>query len=107
MDSGGDVTYWFKREDGISDLGDGDRAVFWRIDGSGIGDTDFLLCVNMRPCETAFSLPPAHAGKSWQRIADTADWAEMHGNCWLPQAADPVAGSYVVHPWSLAILQEI
>jgi glycogen operon protein len=78
LDHGDDVTYWFKREDGFSDLREGDRAVHWRIDGSAIGDLDFLLCVNMRHLEADFALPPARPGKSWRRIVDTAAWAESH-----------------------------
>jgi isoamylase len=106
LDAGDDVTYWFKREDGFSDLSEGDRAVHWRIDGSAIGDTDFLLCVNMRHLETEFTLPQTRPGKLWRRIIDTAAWAEFHGNCWTLPEAELMGRSYRAHPYSVLVLQE-
>jgi glycogen operon protein len=106
LDHGDDVTYWFKREDGFSDLREGDRAVHWRIDGSAIGDLDFLLCVNMRHLEADFALPPARPGKSWRRIVDTAAWAESHGNFWQLSEAESIGDSYRVDPYSILVLVE-
>jgi isoamylase len=106
LDSGNDVTYWFKRADGASDLSDGDRAVHWRIDGSAIGDSDFLLCVNMGWKDVEFSLPAARAGKGWRRIVDTAAWAEAHGNFWTLAEAETMGSSYGVQAYSLLVLQE-
>jgi glycogen operon protein len=80
--------------------------VHWRIDGSAIGDLDFLLCVNMLYLETDFALPPARPGRSWRRIIDTAAWAESHGNFWEFSEAEPMGLSYRVHPYSLLVLVE-
>jgi glycogen operon protein len=106
LDHGDDVTYWFKREDGFSDLREGDRAVHWRIDGSAIGDLDFLLCMNMRHLEAEFALPPVRPGKSWRRIVDTASWAETHGNFWELSEAESIRDSYRVDPYSILVLVE-
>jgi glycogen operon protein len=101
------VTHWFTREDGRTFLTDGDRKLQWRIDGSAVGDTDFLLCLNMSATGAFFFLPGPHAGRRWVRIVDTARWAEAAGNAWTPARAETVEGSYWVHPWSVLILQEI
>lgn len=106
LDAGNDVTYWFTREDGHTFLADGDRRVMWRIDGSAVGDSDFLVGVNMAAAGAFFFLPGAAPGRRWIRIVDTARWAESAGNCWLPARAEAIGGSYWVQPWSLAVFQE-
>ena len=106
LDTGNDVTHWFKREDGRADLRDGDRCVHWRIDGSGIGERDLLLLVNMYWSSVEFSVPPSHDGRQWVRLIDTASWAEPQGNCWPVDRADPMSGRYVVHPYSVVVMQE-
>lgn len=106
LDSGDDVTYWFKRSDGVSDLLEGDRSLHWRIDGSAVGDVDFLVCVNMDAHDVTFAIPAPRPGSEWRRIADTATWAEQQGNTWPIESADVVQGSYGVHAWSVAIFQE-
>ncbi|HKP94353.1 MAG TPA: isoamylase [Fibrobacteria bacterium] len=106
MDSGNDVTHWFKGRDGEANVEDGDGRIHWRIDGSAVGDTDFLLCVNMHHEGAEFPIPAPHAGKTWRRILDTAAWAEAQGNFWAPDKAEAVAGGYFVHPRALAVLQE-
>ncbi|MDB5105520.1 MAG: isoamylase precursor [Fibrobacteres bacterium] len=106
MDSGNDVTYWFKSADGNADVRDGDSRIHWRIDGSGIGDTDFLLCVNMDGEGTEFPIPAAQAGKRWLRIIDTAAWAEADGNFWPAERAGTISDRYWAHPRSVVVLQE-
>lgn len=106
LDSGNDVTYWFKKPDGLSDLGDGDRCLHWRLDGSAIGDVDFLACLNMESHGVDFAIPPSRAGRQWRRLVDTATWAEAHGNFWSDGEMDAVEGAYGVHPWSLAVFVE-
>jgi glycogen operon protein len=106
LDTGGDVTFAFAAEDGHGPLRDGARRVQWRIGGSGIGDTDFLLCVNMDYVGAEFRLPPPRAGRQWFRTIDTAAWAERDRNCWPPDRAEPMGLSYVVHPYAVAVFQE-
>lgn len=106
MDGGGDVTHWFTREDGRTFLTQGDRKLQWRIDGSAIGDSDFILCVNMNPQGAFFFLPQAHAGRRWLRIIDTAKWAEASGNFWPISRAEAIEGAYWAQPWSVVVLQE-
>jgi isoamylase len=106
MDSGKDVTYWFKGRDGESDVQDGDGRIHWRVDGSAIGDTDFLLLVNLHHEGADFAVPAPRAGKQWRRIIDTDGWAESQGNFWRRQSAEAVSGGYFVHPRSLVVLQE-
>jgi glycogen operon protein len=106
MDTGNDVTHWFKAPDGNADIADGDQRIHWRIDGSGIGDVDFLLLINMGADAADFPIPAPSAGKRWLRIVDTAAWAEAEGNFWTPSRAQEISGNYGVNPRSLAILQE-
>jgi isoamylase len=106
LDRGSDVTFWFTTEDGVSSLRDGDRRVQWRIDGSEVGDDDFLLCANMGHVSAEFALPSPHRGKRWVRVIDTAAWAEREGNYWPLERADEMGSRYAVHPYSLAVFQE-
>jgi isoamylase len=106
LDSGGDVTYWFKRADATSDPREGDRAVHWRIDGSAVGDRDLLICLNMAAIDVTFALPVPASGLRWRRLIDTAAWAEAHGNCWEVDVADGMGATYMVHAFSLAVFQE-
>jgi glycogen operon protein len=106
LDAGGDVTHWFTAADG-GDLYDDDRSVSWRIDGSAVGDVDFLLCVNMAARPVAFNLPAPARSAHWARIVDTASWAEPEGNCWPADAATPIGQHYVVQPFSVAAFQEV
>jgi glycogen operon protein len=101
-----DVSYLFTAPagDDVSDLAA--RSVRLRIDGSGVGDCDLLVCVNMEAGGVTFAVPPAAAGRRWVRIVDTAAWAEAEANCWPTAAASEVVASYWVHPWSIAVLQE-
>ncbi|WP_141211256.1 alpha-amylase family protein [Enemella dayhoffiae] len=97
-----DVSYLFSRPDG-SHCHAGDRAVAVHIDGSGCGDTDFLLLVNAGATDADFRLDP---GVDWLRIVDTAAWAESFGNLWSPDTADALHDHYAVAPWSVAVLQQ-
>jgi glycogen operon protein len=106
LDQGSDVTYWFKEADGVSDLRGNSRSVHWRIDGSAVGDTDFLVCVNMWREPVRFAVPAAHAGRHWFRRADTAPWAERSGNQWPLDRADVIERDYLVHPYSVVVLHE-
>ena len=107
MDSGEDVTYQFMRADGTSGTQDGDRCVWLRIDGSEVGDHDFLLLINMDAEPHRFSVP-VDEGKSWLRIIDTASWAEPRCNRWREgDDAEPIGGDYEVAPFSIAVLEEV
>ncbi len=106
MDAGGDVTFGFATEDGRSGLWHGARTMQWRIDGSAVGEQDFLLCLNMDYRPADFALPAARADRRWTRIIDTAAWAEPRGNTWTPDAAEPMGPSYMVHPYAVAVFRE-
>jgi glycogen operon protein len=107
MDSGEDVTYQFKRAEGLSDIADGDRCLWLRIDGSAVKDHDFLLLINMDSHPHRFGIP-LDEGREWRRIIDTAAWAETRCNLWsLEDDAEPMMGEYEVSPWSIVVLEEI
>ena len=106
MDAGGDVTFGFAAEDGQSPLRHGCRSVQWRIDGSAVGEQDFLLCVNMDHAPVDFVLPAPRVARQWVRIIDTATWAEPRGNTWPPAAAERMEPIYMVHPYAIAVFQE-
>lgn len=107
MNSGNDVTYMFRRPDGYSNLTGNDRCVWLRIDGSGVGDHDFLVLINMWTESVTFTIPKDSATQSWKRIVDTDQWAEGQCNCWEPAKGTPITSSYGVNPWSIVILEEV
>jgi glycogen operon protein len=84
-----------------------DRAVRIQLDGSQIGDSDYLLYVNMWTGTVTFTAPAPDAGKKWVRLIDTATWAESHDNIWSEAEADTITGTYDAHPWSIVVLKAI
>jgi len=107
LDEGNDVTYWFKHEDGVSNFDPDARCLHWRIDGSEVGDDDFLVCVNMWHQGVLFAIPSPSAGRRWIRLIDTAPWAEAFGNFWDAGLADEVELDYWVNPHSVVVLIEM
>jgi glycogen operon protein len=103
----GDVTYVFRREDGQSELQPWNRAVWVRIDGSALGEGDFLLFTNFFDRELGFQVPDLRRGRRWVRIIDTASWAEPELNTWHPARAATIVGDYRLHPWSVVVLEEV
>lgn len=103
----GHVTFLFSRPDASSLLEPEDRALEWWIDGSAIGEDDFLLLVNMRHRTCDFRVPPPRGARQWRRIADTARWAEPLGNAWSPEEGTVMPGEtrYGVHPYTVVVLQ--
>jgi len=104
------VSYDFKKEDGKTGLGDGDRCVWLHIDGSSVsGGSDYLVFMNMYTDRVTYTIPKAASGKEWVRVVDTASWAEGDFNYW--EATDlenkELSGTYGVNPWSVVILKEI
>jgi glycogen operon protein len=112
LDDGVDVTYLFRREDGVRPLEAGNRCVWLRIDGSGAGDRegggepDFLLFLNFHDEPVDFALPSLERGRRWCRLIDTAAWAEPWHNVWPEADATDLAESYQVHPFSVVVARE-
>jgi glycogen operon protein len=106
MDSGDDVTYQFKQCDGRTDLYEQDRCVWLRIDGSEVGDHDFLVLINMYSESVSFVVPAA-PGCDWYRIIDTAAWAEANHNLWPLEQAARIERNYSVNPFSIVVLEEL
>jgi glycogen operon protein len=106
LDGGGDVTYWFKNENGASNCDSDARCLSWRINGSEIGDDDILLFVNMLQEGVLFTVPNPHSGRRWVRLIDTAPWAEAIGNFWVVRDAVIVESNYWVNPHSVVVLLE-
>ncbi len=84
-----------------------DRAVRIHMDGSAVGDSDYLLFVNMWTSQVSFTAPAPDAGMKWVRIADTASWAEANNNWWDPATAWTLSGSYGVNPWSIVVFKAV
>lgn len=102
------VFYDFKKEDGVSNLTDGDRCVWIKINGSSVtGGSDYLVFSNMYTQKVDFTVPAPASGKKWVIIADTASWAEPNYNCWNPLTQNAYSGSYGVNAWSVVILKQI
>ncbi|HEX7844118.1 MAG TPA: alpha-amylase family glycosyl hydrolase [Kofleriaceae bacterium] len=84
-----------------------DRAVRIQLDGSAVGDSDYLLYVNNWSGTVTFTPPAPDAGKRWVRIIDTAAWAEANDNFWTDAAATTITGTYDAHAWSIVVLKAI
>ncbi|MBP5450395.1 MAG: chitobiase/beta-hexosaminidase C-terminal domain-containing protein, partial [Spirochaetales bacterium] len=103
------VRYDFKKEDGVSDLSDGDRCVWIKINGSSVsGGHDYLVFVNMYIEQEPFTIPSATPGYHWIRVADTQAYFETEFNSWSDATAATIAqASYGVAPWSVVILKQV
>jgi len=68
-----------------------------------------VLFINMSRDLIEFVMPEADALEPWQRLVDTADWAEPHGNWFEPEDAEVLgAGSrYGVHGLSIAVFKQV
>ena len=98
----------FARNDGSGGFDShSDRAVRIQLDGSAVGDADYLLYVNNWTATVTFTPPAPDAGKRWVRIIDTASWAESHDNFWTDAEADTTSGTYDAHAWSIVVLKAI
>lgn len=102
-----DVSYLYTKPDGTSTPQNSDRCLRLLIDAAGTGDSNFVLLINMWVEQVSFYLPPAHNGKRWVRLIDTADWAESANNCWPLAQATPIENHYGVNPWSIVVLEEV
>jgi isoamylase len=97
----------YRKENGTSWLSDSDKCVWIRMDGSAVGDSDFIIMINSYHQTVNFTLPTAATGKEWYRIIDTAEWAEGFDNSWsLEEAWKTRGGSYGVFGRSIAVFQE-
>jgi glycogen operon protein len=98
----------FAKNDGSSGFDShADRAVRIQLDGSAVGDADYLLYVNNWTATVTFTPPAPDAGRHWVRLIDTATWAESHDNIWSDAEADTITGNYDVHAWSIAVFKAI
>ncbi|OSM07289.1 putative isoamylase [Magnetofaba australis IT-1] len=107
MDSGADVTYQFLPEHGQGHIEPHHRCIRLQINGRAVGETDYLLCINMGEQAADFAVPLAQPGLRWVRIIDTDRWAEARGNCWPQGERDEVMHSYGVNPRAIAVLHEV
>jgi glycogen operon protein len=107
MNSGNDVTYLFRKEDGYTYLNDNDRCIWLRIDGSAVGDQDLLVFINMWTEKVKFTVPADSDSQKWVRLVDTDKWAEECCNVWDLKTGAEIKNSYTVNPWSIVILEEL
>ena len=107
LDSVDNVTYLFKKLDGVSDLHNGDRCVWLLIDGSGVGDHDFLVLINMYSASANFLVSKPAPNHEWKLIIDTATWAEPNYNFWTVSQAPTIDKDYNVHGFSIVVLEEV
>ncbi len=110
------VGYDFKKEDGKTDLTDGDRCVWVRINGSGVTGTDsegntvqgsdYLVFMNMYTEAVPFSVPTANGAK-WKLMVDTSSAKESNFNYWEVSNTSDVYSSatYSVPAWSVVIMK--
>jgi isoamylase len=108
LDQGDNVTYLFRKADGQGNLAPRDRCIWLLIDGSAVGDHDFLVLINMYHLPVKFSLPTIANHDRWVRIIDTASWAEPDYNCWsLEKGATMVEREYEVEGFAIAVFEEV
>ena len=110
------VGYDFKNVDGKTDLTDGDRCVWLRINGSGVTGTDsegntvqgsdYLVFMNMYTTDVSFSVPTAN-GEEWKLMVDTSSAKESNFNYWEVSDTSDVYSSatYSVPAWSVVIMK--
>lgn len=110
------VGYDFKKEDGTTDLTDGDRCVWVRINGSGVTGTDsegnavqgsdYLVFMNMYTDDVPFTVPTAN-GEEWKLMVDTSSAKESNFNYWEVSDTSDVYSSatYSVPAWSVVIMK--
>ncbi len=81
------------------------RAFRVRIDGSGVGDRDYLLLINLDVEPVRFVVEPPDERTHWRRIIDTAHWAEAEtANCWPLTRATVIEHDYTAHACSIVVL---
>lgn len=102
---------YYRKEDGTTtSIGNSDKCVWIRIDGSYVSSPDFLLLINTYYNDVNFKIPRADSGKKWVRIIDTASWAESNNNYWTVGTGwspDPNYDYwYGVKARSIVVLQE-
>ena len=107
LNAGNSVTYLFKKPDGVSDLTAHARSIWFLIDGSAVGDHDFLVLINMYHLPVDFRLPSPGNNYRWVRLIDTAAWAETNYNCWSVEQGAVIADRYKVNGFSIVVLEEI
>ncbi|OHD14311.1 MAG: hypothetical protein A2Z96_04350, partial [Spirochaetes bacterium GWB1_48_6] len=106
----GDYTMpiYFSKADGSAGYnGYSDRAVRIHMDGSAVGDADYLLFVNMWTAQVSYNAPTPDAGKKWVRILDTSTWAESTNNYWPEASAWTLAGAYGQNAWSISVYKSV
>ncbi|MCX7025312.1 MAG: isoamylase [Spirochaetes bacterium] len=101
-----DMGMAYSKPDGHADYESREDIAFMlRIDGSAVGDRDYLVLVNMSYDERRFLLGVPDRGTVWKRLADTAYWAEsVSDNAWPVEAAATIEGDYVVKACSIVLL---
>ena len=104
------MAIYLKKEDGVSTLASTDKCVWVRLDGSAVGDKDYLVMINSHSADVNFKIPAADATKKWVRIVDTATWAEANDNVWpVTTGWSPAATAdywYGVKARSIVVMQE-
>ena len=110
------VGYDFKKEDGKTDLTDGDRCVWVRINGSGVTGTDsegntvqgsdYLVFMNMYTDAVSYTLPKAN-GEVWKLMVDTSSAKETNFNYYeVSESTNAYSSStYSVPAWSVVIFK--
>ena len=99
---------YFAKADGSGGFSStSDRAVRIHIDGSTVGDADYLLFVNMWTSTVNFTAPAADSGRVWKRIIDTSSWAESNDNYWNDASAWTLSGTYGQNAWSISVFKAV
>lgn len=104
LGAGDDVTYLFSKEDGVSGLAGYERCVMLCIDGREIGDVGFTLLINMSSEVVEFTLP--RGTDAFERLLDTADWAEPLGNHFAGELPFAAGSRYWVHAQAVAVFRQ-
>ena len=107
MNEKGMLALSFRTPDGTNGVQSHDRCVWLRIDGSGIGDNDLLVMINMYHEPIRYHVPEESNTQKWVRLVDTASWAEGSCNCWQADEAEQIQHEYNVNPWSVVVLEEL
>lgn len=115
---GPDVAYVYLDASATRWAKNGDRALQVLIDSGDADPGDFLILVNMEAHTTRFGLRGPHENRRWERLVDTAPYAEAECNVYGSLAdlagldhgdhLDVITSdTYDVHPWSVVVLHEV
>jgi glycogen operon protein len=77
------------------------------MNGSQVGDDDFIVLSNMATSAATYTVPPGPAGTHWAQVIDTSNASEGTSNFWTTFTGAVVSGSISVAAQSITVLETV